>query len=107
MNVLLSTGSFIFPPLGSAGRPAGATPVVGLFVRIRVCHREASLAVGTASAFAGRLGSFDGAALDQVSPASGCGGVGLDGGTEDAHAAESTSDERVRTRAPSVFFMAT
>jgi hypothetical protein len=81
--------------------------VVVLFVRIGARHREASLAVGTAVAFAGRLGSSDGAALDQVSPASGCGGVGLGEGPGDAQAAEITSDERVRTRAPSVFFMAT
>jgi hypothetical protein len=45
--------------------------------------------------------------LDQVSPESGSGGFGLDGGPEDAQAAESRIDERVRTRTPSFFFMTT
>jgi hypothetical protein len=34
-----------------------------------------------------------------------CGGVGLDEAPEDAQTAEITSDERVRTKAPSFFFM--
>jgi hypothetical protein len=45
--------------------------------------------------------------LAQVSPESVCGDVGLDEALEDAQAAEITSDERVRTRAPSFFFMTT
>jgi hypothetical protein len=45
--------------------------------------------------------------LDQVSPASGCGGSGLDEPPEDAQPAEITSAERVRTRTPSFFFMTT
>jgi hypothetical protein len=44
--------------------------------------------------------------LDQVSPESGSGDFGLVEGLEDAQAAEITSDERVRTRTPSFFFMA-
>jgi hypothetical protein len=44
--------------------------------------------------------------LAQVCSESGCGGFGLDEGPEDAQPAEITSDERVRTRTPSVFFMA-
>jgi hypothetical protein len=43
--------------------------------------------------------------LDQLSPESAGGGSGLDGAPEDAQAAEITSDERARTRAPSDFFM--
>jgi hypothetical protein len=70
-------------------------------------HREASLAVRTAVAFAGRFGSTFGPALAQFSPESGCGGFGLEEAAEDAQAAVITSDERVRTRTPSFFFMAT
>ena len=58
-------------------------------------------------AFAGRLGSSGGPALAQFSPESGCGGFGLEEAAEDAQAAVITSDERVRTRTPSFFFMAT
>jgi hypothetical protein len=83
--------------LDAAGRLSDATGSV----------YSASLAVGTAAELAGRLGSFDGPALAQVSPASGCGGVGLDGPPVDAQAAVITSVERVRTKAPIVFFMAT
>jgi len=39
------------------------------------------------------------------SPEFGCGGLGLDEALVDAQAAEITSDERVRTRTPTVFFM--
>jgi hypothetical protein len=70
-------------------------------------HREASLAVWTAEAFAGGLGSTVGPALAQFSPESGCSGFGLDEAAEDAQAAEITIDERARTRTPSFFFMAT
>jgi len=45
--------------------------------------------------------------LAQFSPESGCGGFGLDEALEDAQAAEITSDEKVRTRTPSIFFMTT
>jgi hypothetical protein len=45
--------------------------------------------------------------LAQFSPESGCGGFGLEEAAEDAQAAVITSDERVRTRTPSFFFMAT
>jgi hypothetical protein len=77
-----------------------------LFVGIRFCHREASLAVGTAGVFAGRLRT-DGPVLAQFSPKSGCGGFGLEAAPDDAQAAEITSDDRVRTRKPSFFFMTT
>jgi hypothetical protein len=55
---------------------------------------------------AGRLGSSAGRAWAQFSPESGSVGAGLEG-PEDAQAAESTSDETVRMRPPSFFFMAT
>jgi hypothetical protein len=56
----------------------------------------------------GRLGSSDGLTSPESSPpVSDCGGFGSDEGPEDAHAAEITSAERVRTRTPSFFFMAT
>ena len=58
-------------------------------------------------AFTDRLGNTVGPALAQFSPGSGCGGFGLEEAAEDAQAAVITSDERVRTRAPSFFFMAT
>jgi hypothetical protein len=45
--------------------------------------------------------------LAQFSEESGCGGFRLDEAPEDAQAAEITSDERVRTRAPSFFFTTT
>jgi hypothetical protein len=62
--------------------------------------------VWTEAALAGRFRA-DGPVLAQVSPESICGDVGLDEALEDAQAAEITSDARVRTRAPSFFFMAT
>jgi hypothetical protein len=45
--------------------------------------------------------------LAQLSPESVTGDDGLDEAPEDAQAAEITSDERVSTRIPSLFFMTT
>jgi hypothetical protein len=63
-------GVFHASSLEAAGRWNGAARLRFCLSEC-ACHREASLAIGTPVAFAGRLGSCEGAALNQVCPSSG------------------------------------